>query len=44
MPFQPLSLVVLYLALALQPPATDSSLKLEVGIEECLHIEFEYDR
>lgn len=28
----------------LQPPAADSSVKLEVGIEDCLHIEFEYDR
>jgi vacuolar protein sorting-associated protein 26 len=27
-----------------QPPAADSSVKLEVGIEDCLHIEFEYDR
>ena len=26
------------------PPAADSSVKLEVGIEDCLHIEFEYDR
>ena len=25
-------------------PAADSSVKLEVGIEDCLHIEFEYDR
>jgi hypothetical protein len=25
------------------PPAADSSVKLEVGIEDCLHIEFEYD-
>ena len=23
---------------------TDAALKLEVGIEDCLHIEFEYDR
>lgn len=25
-------------------PVADSSVKLEVGIEDCLHIEFEYDR
>ena len=28
----------------MQPPPADSSVKLEVGIEDCLHIEFEYDR
>jgi vacuolar protein sorting-associated protein 26 len=27
-----------------QAPIADSSVKLEVGIEDCLHIEFEYDR
>jgi vacuolar protein sorting-associated protein 26 len=27
-----------------QPPPDDAALKLEVGIEDALHIEFEYDR
>lgn len=27
-----------------QPAEADTSVKLEVGIEDCLHIEFEYDR
>ena len=27
-----------------QPPANDEAIKMEVGIEDCLHIEFEYDR
>ena len=26
------------------PPELNSSIKMEVGIEECLHIEFEYDK
>lgn len=30
--------------LPVQPPVGDASVKLEVGIEDCLHIEFEYDR
>lgn len=25
-------------------PDTDTSIKMEVGIEECLHIEFEYNK
>ena len=25
-------------------PETNSSIKMEVGIEDCLHIEFEYNR
>lgn len=28
----------------LQPPDINNSLKMEVGIEDCLHIEFEYDK
>lgn len=27
-----------------QPPAQNEAIKMEVGIEECLHIEFEYER
>eukprot|EP00932_Pfiesteria_piscicida_P011633 SRR837773.22824.p1 GENE.SRR837773.22824~~SRR837773.22824.p1 ORF type:complete len:181 (-),score=91.84 SRR837773.22824:126-587(-) len=27
-----------------QPPELNNALKMEVGIDECLHIEFEYDR
>ena len=27
-----------------QPPAHDEPIKMEVGIEDCLHIEFEYER
>ena len=27
-----------------QPPEMNSSIKMEVGIEDCLHIEFEYNR
>jgi vacuolar protein sorting-associated protein 26 len=27
-----------------QPPPQDEAIKMEVGIEDCLHIEFEYDR
>jgi vacuolar protein sorting-associated protein 26 len=27
-----------------QPPTVNNSIKMEVGIEDCLHIEFEYDR
>lgn len=27
-----------------QPPPQDEPIKMEVGIEECLHIEFEYDK
>ena len=27
-----------------QPPATNEAIKMEVGIEDCLHIEFEYKR
>ena len=27
-----------------QPPQQDEAIKMEVGIEDCLHIEFEYDR
>lgn len=26
------------------PPPIDSSIKMEVGIEDCLHIEFEYEK
>ncbi|KAL4134459.1 hypothetical protein PRIC2_004759 [Phytophthora ramorum] len=26
------------------PPPVDRSIKMEVGIEDCLHIEFEYDK
>ena len=26
------------------PPATNEAIKMEVGIEDCLHIEFEYER
>jgi vacuolar protein sorting-associated protein 26 len=25
-------------------PETDASIKMEVGIEDCLHIEFEYNK
>jgi len=28
----------------ISPPEVNSSIKMEVGIEECLHIEFEYGR
>ena len=27
-----------------EPPAANSTIKMEVGIEDCLHIEFEYDK
>ncbi|GAB5036556.1 vacuolar protein sorting 26 [Nannochloropsis oceanica] len=27
-----------------EPPPSQSSIKMEVGIEDCLHIEFEYDK
>lgn len=27
-----------------EPPPIDSSIKMEVGIEDCLHIEFEYEK
>jgi vacuolar protein sorting-associated protein 26 len=27
-----------------QPPQDTCSIKMEVGIEDCLHIEFEYDK
>ena len=27
-----------------QPPQQNEAIKMEVGIEDCLHIEFEYDR
>ncbi|KAJ8601076.1 hypothetical protein CTAYLR_009731 [Chrysophaeum taylorii] len=30
--------------LAQPPPDVNNSIKMEVGIEECLHIEFEYDK
>lgn len=26
------------------PPDTNNSIKMEVGIEDCLHIEFEYNK
>lgn len=26
------------------PPETNNSIKMEVGIEDCLHIEFEYNK
>jgi len=26
------------------PPEVNSSIKMEVGIEDCLHIEFEYNK
>ena len=26
------------------PPETDASIKMEVGIEDCLHIDFEYNK
>ena len=29
---------------ALPPPEINNSIKMEVGIEDCLHIEFEYNR
>jgi len=27
-----------------EPPVTNNTIKMEVGIEDCLHIEFEYDK
>merc|ERR1711939_110638 len=27
-----------------EPPETNTTIKMEVGIEDCLHIEFEYDK
>jgi vacuolar protein sorting-associated protein 26 len=29
---------------ALPPPEINNSIKMEVGIEDCLHIEFEYNK
>ena len=30
--------------LCMQEPEINNSIKMEVGIEDCLHIEFEYDK
>ncbi|RLN92043.1 hypothetical protein BBJ28_00020932, partial [Nothophytophthora sp. Chile5] len=34
----------LWVQRAVPPPPVDRSIKMEVGIEDCLHIEFEYDK
>ena len=40
----PLTLTSLSPTLSQPPPEINNSIKMEVGIEDCLHIEFEYNR